>query len=88
MGQLNVPLTRRTLLGGAAGLALTRGAFAQVRRSTVDDPALEAEERRAKARNVGLWIDKDPQPPWEWRASLEQRRKAGQSVPVVPAPQP
>ena len=40
MGQLNVPLTRRTLLGGAAGLALTRGAFAQVRRSTVDDPII------------------------------------------------
>jgi len=66
---------------------LTAG-LAWYRRSTADDPALEAEERRAKARNVGLWIDKDPQPPWEWRASLEQRRKAGQSVPVVPAPQP
>jgi endonuclease YncB( thermonuclease family) len=63
---------------------LTAG-LAWYHRSTVDDPALEAEERRAKARNVGLWIDKDPQPPWEWRASLERRRKAVQSA---PAPQP
>ena len=40
MGQLNVPLTRRALLGGAASLALAGGAFAQARRSTVDDPII------------------------------------------------
>lgn len=27
---------------------------------------LEAEQR-AKATRAGLWVDKDPTPPWEWR---------------------
>lgn len=25
------------------------------------------EEREAKARNIGLWQDKQPVPPWDWR---------------------
>ena len=43
-------------------------------RSVVEDPVLEAEERGAKARHLGLWIDTDPVAPWEWRAAEEQRK--------------
>ncbi len=43
-------------------------------RSVVEDPVLEAEERGAKARHLGLWIDIDPVAPWEWRAAEEQRK--------------
>jgi len=45
-------------------------------RSVVDDPVLEAEERGAKARHLGLWIDIDPVAPWEWRAAEEQRKNS------------
>jgi len=64
---------------------LTAG-LAWYHRSVADDPSLETEERRAKARNLGLWIDKDPQPPWEWRAALERRRKARRTPAVSPVP--
>lgn len=50
-------------------------------RSVVDDPVLEAEERGAKARHVGLWIDADPVAPWEWRAAEEKRQKARKKRP-------
>ena len=40
MGQLIVPLSRRALLTGAASVALGGGAFAQARRSAVDDPII------------------------------------------------
>lgn len=38
-----------------------------------DDAGLAAAEREARAARRGLWGDREPVPPWEWRAS-EQRR--------------
>lgn len=32
-------------------------------------PALAAAEREARAARRSLWADRDPVPPWEWRAS-------------------
>ena len=32
-----------------------------------DRGAYEFSEQEAKARRVGLWLDADPIPPWEWR---------------------
>ena len=40
MGQLSFPLSRRALLTGAASFALAGDAFAQARRSAVDDPII------------------------------------------------
>ncbi len=56
-------------------------------RSVVDDPVLEAEERGAKARHLGLWVDTDPVAPWEWRAAEEKRKNARKKSPspVPPA---
>ncbi len=39
------------------------------------DPGLAAAEREARAAGRGLWRDREPVPPWEWRAS-EKGRKA------------
>lgn len=50
-------------------------------RSIVDDPVLEAEERGAKARHLGLWVDTDPVAPWEWRAAEEKRQNARKRSP-------
>lgn len=50
-------------------------------RSVVDDPVLEAEERGAKARHLGLWFDTDPVAPWEWRAAEEKRKNARKKSP-------
>jgi micrococcal nuclease len=38
-----------------------------------DDAGLAAAEREARAARRGLWADREPVLPWEWRAS-EQRR--------------
>jgi endonuclease YncB( thermonuclease family) len=43
------------------------------------DAGLAAAERDARAAHRGLWADKAPVPPWEWRASEKGRRR-------VPAP--
>jgi endonuclease YncB( thermonuclease family) len=50
-------------------------------RSVVDDPVLEAEEREAKARHLGLWVDTDPVAPWEWRDGEEKRKKGRKKSP-------
>ena len=39
------------------------------------DARLAAAERDARAARRGLWADKAPVPPWEWRAT-ERGRKA------------
>ena len=39
-----------------------------------DDEQLAAAERAAKAARRGLWSDKAPVPPWEWRAAEKDRK--------------
>lgn len=34
---------------------------------TIDRADYEQAEQQAKTRRLGLWIDRDPTPPWEWR---------------------
>jgi endonuclease YncB( thermonuclease family) len=31
------------------------------------------DEREARARKAGLWVEPDPVPPWEWRERARQR---------------
>jgi endonuclease YncB( thermonuclease family) len=45
------------------------------------DTRLAAAERDARAAKRGLWADKAPVPPWEWRAS-ERERKAARRQPA------
>lgn len=33
------------------------------------DPAIKAAENQARAANLGLWVDPNPVPPWDWRKS-------------------
>jgi endonuclease YncB( thermonuclease family) len=35
--------------------------------SPQDRGSYESDEQEAKARRVGLWVDAEPIPPWEWR---------------------
>lgn len=39
-----------------------------------DDAGLAAAEREARAAGRGLWRDREPVPPWEWRATAKDRR--------------
>ena len=41
-----------------------------------DDERLAAAERDARAAGRGLWADREPVPPWEWRASDKERKAA------------
>jgi endonuclease YncB( thermonuclease family) len=45
-----------------------------------DDQRLAAAEREARAERRGLWRDPAPVPPWEWRASEAERKKAKQAT--------
>ena len=39
------------------------------------DATLAAAEREARAAGRGLWADREPVPPWEWRATEKDRRR-------------
>ena len=39
-----------------------------------NDARLAAAERAARAAGRGLWADKAPVPPWEWRATAKDRK--------------
>jgi micrococcal nuclease len=40
-----------------------------------DDATLADAEREARAAGRGLWRDREPVPPWEWRASEKGRKR-------------
>jgi endonuclease YncB( thermonuclease family) len=40
-----------------------------------DDATLAEAEREARAARRGLWADKAPVPPWEWRATEKERKR-------------
>ena len=42
-----------------------------------DDSTLAAAQRDARSAKRGLWADKKPVPPWEWRATERDRKKVG-----------
>lgn len=62
--------------GNDVALDMVAAGLAWYERAALDDPALAAAERKARASTVGLWIDKDPIAPWEWRKAEAARRKA------------
>ena len=41
-----------------------------------DDQQLARAEREAKAAARGLWADREPMPPWEWRKAEHERKAA------------
>lgn len=41
-----------------------------------DDASLAAAEVEARAAHRGLWADREPVPPWEWRAGEQARKTA------------
>lgn len=40
-----------------------------------DDATLAAAEVEARDASRGLWADKQPMPPWEWRATEKKRKR-------------
>ena len=46
---------------------MVRGGYAWVYRRYNRDPRLLPLEAEAKRKRRGLWADRDPVPPWEWR---------------------
>lgn len=61
--------------GRPVGLELVRAGMAWQYRQYDQSPELAAAEAQARAARRGLWADREPIPPWEWRAS-ERERKA------------
>lgn len=48
------------------------------------DPELIKAETEARAASRGLWADKSPVPPWEWRRTEADRRKAEKAAKSSP----
>lgn len=72
-------VARVRMKGNDLALDMVSAGYAWYERAALDDPALAAEERKARAATVGLWVDKDPIAPWEWRKAQAERRKARQA---------
>lgn len=72
-------VARVRMKGNDLALDMVAAGYAWYERAALDDPALAAEERKARAATVGLWVDKDPIAPWEWRKAQAERRRARQA---------
>lgn len=46
------------------------------------DPGLESLERKARDQRLGVWRDKAPVPPWEWRWKCWKALESGNSTPI------
>ena len=46
------------------------------------DRGLLAMERQARDQRLGLWRDKAPVPPWEWRQECWKALESGNSTPI------
>jgi endonuclease YncB( thermonuclease family) len=55
--------------GRDANAEMVRAGMAWAYTKYLTDPEIKRLELAARAAHVGLWADKDPVAPWEWRAS-------------------
>jgi endonuclease YncB( thermonuclease family) len=68
--------------GTDAGLELIKEGFAWAYAKYLPEASLEtgqsytAAEVAARAARIGLWVDADPQPPWEYRQLEKEQRPA------------
>ena len=53
--------------GESANTAMVKFGFAWVYDRDIEDSSLYVFEDQARAKNLGLWQDKDPIAPWVWR---------------------
>jgi len=84
-------VARVRMNGNDVAIDMLGAGLAWFQKADTDEVALESEERRARARNLGLWIDKDPISPWDWRAAEKARTKGRkrperERVPEAPRP--
>lgn len=77
-------VARVSMNGNDVSLDMLAAGLAWYQRGDTENTALEAEERKARARSAGLWIDKDPIAPWDWREA-EKARSKGRKRPVPEA---
>lgn len=75
-------VARVSMNGNDLAIDMLEAGLAWYQRGDTESAALEAEERKARARSQGLWIDKDPIAPWDWREA-EKARAKGRKRPVT-----
>jgi micrococcal nuclease len=68
------PLVGLEIDGEDVGLRMVAEGLAWHFKRYSDDPRLAAAQRRARAAQRGLWRDREPVPPWEWRAGEKARK--------------
>lgn len=61
--------------GEWVNLAMVKQGFAWRYTHYSNDAKLGAAEAHARQAHLGLWEDKNPVPPWDWRHHEERRRK-------------
>lgn len=59
--------------GQDASAELVRAGMAWAFTRYLNDPEIRRLENAARAAGVGLWSDREPVPPWEWRRTVKQR---------------
>jgi micrococcal nuclease len=75
------PLVGLEIDGDDVGLRMVAEGLAWHFKRYSDDAGLAAAEVEARAARRGLWRDRQPVPPWAWRAG-EKARKAAQREPA------
>jgi endonuclease YncB( thermonuclease family) len=64
--------------GQDVNLAMVAAGLAWHFTRSSDDRALAEAESDARAAGRGLWADREPVPPWEWRAAEKGQKRAGE----------
>lgn len=69
-------LARVEVDGKDVNVELVKEGFAWHYTRYDNSPELASAEREAREAKHGLWADKDPVPPWEWRANEREQKAA------------
>ena len=67
LDELNNGAPRKEATFGAIYWLMVKFGFAWVYDRDIEDSSLYVFEDQARAKNLGLWQDKDPIAPWVWR---------------------
>ena len=72
-------VSRVTVDGTDVGLEMVRGGFAWHYARYLKDRGYAAAQQEARAERRGLWQDRDPVAPWDWRADPKNARARSRS---------
>ena len=74
-GQPHIDCSRRIVVATEVNLYMIKQGYAWYYPFTKNNPEYQQAEQEARQAKRGLWADKNPIPPWEWRKSKKDLKE-------------